>query len=261
MELSIRLKTIADMVTEGRIADVGCDHGFVSIYLCKCKNASKVYAMDVRPGPLKSARKNIAAYQCSDYIETRLSDGLTALMPGEADALVCAGMGGSLMVKILSDGYDKILTMKELILQPQSELRFFREYLRTHGIKIVQENMVKEEGKFYPIIKAVPSQNKDLLYDVFEGAGFFKEAEQRISDSFGPLLLRERNPVLLDYLEYLWERNKNILTKLNNQKLQMKHRESSQEAYNRICTRHLELVLENEDIEKCLAFYEEGAAL
>ncbi len=262
MELSIRLKTIADMVTEGsRVADVGCDHGFVSVYLCKYKKVSKVYAMDVRPGPLESARKNIEAYQCSKYIETRLSDGLTALMPGEADALVCAGMGGSLMVKILSDGFDKIFKMKELILQPQSELRFFREYLRTHGIKIIQENMVEEEGKFYPIIKAIPSQYKVELYDSIEESGFFGEAEQRIADSFGPLLLRERNPVLRDYLELLWERNNNILTKLNVQKLHTSHKEINKEAYQRICTRHLELVSENEDIEKCLAFYEEGAAL
>ncbi len=255
MELSKRLKTIADMVTEGMsVADVGCDHGFVSIYLYQHKNAPRVYAMDVRTGPLSRAKEHIEAYGLSQYIETRLSDGLRTLLPGEAQALVCAGMGGRLMVKILSEGYDKILLMKELILQPQSELSFFREYLRTHGLVIVQEDMVKEDGKFYPVIKAVPSKEawENAAYTrAVQGGGCGAESlsekeRQRISDSFGPLLLEQRHPVLLEYLKLLQDRNEKILREL-----------TECGAY----TRLLEIKKELKDIERCLAFYEGGAEL
>jgi len=113
MELSKRLQAIVNMVTPGnRVADVGCDHGFVSIYLFQEKIASKVYAMDLRPGPLARAKEHIESYGYTDYIETRLSDGITALEAGEADAVICAGMGGRLMAKILSDGLEKVQMMQ-----------------------------------------------------------------------------------------------------------------------------------------------------
>ena len=80
MELSKRLQAIADMVTPGLVvADVGCDHGFVSVYLYEKQIAPKVIAMDLRPGPLARAKEHIDAYGYSAYIETRLSDGLSSI--------------------------------------------------------------------------------------------------------------------------------------------------------------------------------------
>lgn len=254
MELSKRLKTIADMVTEGlSVADVGCDHGFVSIYLYRHKKAPRVYAMDVRTGPLSRAKEHIEAYGLSEYIETRLSDGLRALLPGEAQALVCAGMGGRLMVKILSEGYDKVMLMQELILQPQSELSFFREYLRTHGLVIVQEDMVKEDGRFYPVIKAVPSKETraDTSHakekqEEYCADSLHEKERQRILDSFGPCLLKKKHPVLYEYLRLLQDRNEKILCSLTGCGA---------------CTRILEVKEEIKDIERCLAFYKGGKEL
>ena len=96
----MRLRAIAGMVTKGnRLADVGCDHGYLSIWLVSEKTVPSAIAMDVRPGPLSRARENITRYGLEDYIETRLSDGLAKLEPGEGDTLVIAGMGGPLMEK------------------------------------------------------------------------------------------------------------------------------------------------------------------
>ena len=101
VQLSMRLRAIAGMVTKGnRLADVGCDHGYLSIWLVSEKTVPSAIAMDVRPGPLSRARENISRYGLEDYIETRLSDGLTKLEPGEGDTLVIAGMGGPLMERI-----------------------------------------------------------------------------------------------------------------------------------------------------------------
>ena len=100
--LSKRLQAVASMVTAGnRVCDIGCDHGFVPICLVQQKISPGALAMDVREGPLSQARMHIAACGLETYIETRLSDGLAAFRMGEADTLICAGMCGRLMMRIL----------------------------------------------------------------------------------------------------------------------------------------------------------------
>lgn len=238
------------MVTIGsRTADVGCDHGFVSIYLYENKIVPKVYAMDLREGPLQRAREHIEEKGFSDYIETRLSDGLEALAAGEAETLICAGMGGRLMAEILSKGHEKAAMMRELILQPQSELRYFRWFLRQSGFVIVKEDIIKEDGKFYPIIKAVYSGGKAVSRDGKFGREAFAdcrsgEVQQRTADSFGPCLLADRHPVLKEYLEMLQERDVKILESLGSAKT------------DRRAMRRQELREELSDIAYCLALYE-----
>ena len=155
--LSGRLRMLADMVTPGsRLVDVGCDHGFLSIYLVQEGACPTVLAMDVREGPLAAAKRHVEAYGLGEYITLRLSDGLGAYRAGEAEALVCAGMGGRLMERILREGMDLAWGMREVILQPQSEIPQFRAFLREAGFGIVQEDAIREDGKYYFAMKARP---------------------------------------------------------------------------------------------------------
>lgn len=246
MELSKRLQAIVNMVSPGkRVADVGCDHGFVSIYLFREKIASKVYAMDLRPGPLARAKEHIESYGYTDYIETRLSDGITALEAGEADAMICAGMGGRLMAKILSDGLEKVQMMQELILQPQSDLAFFREYLRENGLTIIAEDMVKEDGKFYPMMKVVPvavAKKNGFRGEAEISLSVSVERQQTLKDAYGPFLLEGKHPVLKEYLEVLQERNGEILENLSGQN-------------EKAALRRAEIEQELKDIERCLSLF------
>lgn len=194
--LSKRLAMLAGMVTRGnRAADVGCDHGFLSIWLVQQEICPHVLAMDVRKGPLAAAEEHVAACGLGAYIETRLSDGLKKMEADEADTVICAGMGGPLMTRILTEGMEKAKVMKELILQPQSELREFRSFLRESGFEISEEDAVLEEGKYYFAMKAV-----------WRGVDFgtakseAEEAERRLYDEYGKLLLEGHHPVLRQYL-------------------------------------------------------------
>ncbi len=188
MQLSLRLKTVADSVTGGnRVADVGCDHAYIAIHLAENNIAPRVVAMDVNKGPLSKARENIEIRGLEDRIETRLSDGLARLNPGEADTVVIAGMGGALMVRILTEGESALKEVKELILQPQSEIFLVRRHLHTNGYRIESEKMVKEDDKYYIIIKAL----KDPVKESYDQELFYL---------YGKQLLESGSPLVEEYL-------------------------------------------------------------
>lgn len=212
--LSERLHMLSRMVTPGnRVADVGCDHGFLSVYLVQKGISPKVIAMDVREGPLAAAEEHVAVRRLGAYIETRLSDGLKELKPEEADTVVCAGMGGRLMKRILTESMDKTMRLKELVLQPQSELQEFREFLRNTGFRIVDEDMVEEDGKFYFAMRVLTQSptvvsQRDMPVDD-------PEDYLRLCDKFGQKLLLGRHPVLERYLRQQEKILEQLKEKLN----------------------------------------------
>lgn len=176
----------ASFVTPGnRLADVGTDHGYIPIALVQEKIIPSALAMDVNPGPLERAKQHIRESHLESDIHTRLSDGVQSLQPGEADSVLIAGMGGALTVKILQEGREVLRTVKELILQPQSEIDNVRRYLEQAGYKITKEDMVWEEGKYYQVMKA---EAGEMHYDC---ENFYH---------YGKLLLESGHPVLRKYL-------------------------------------------------------------
>lgn len=206
LKLSERLRAVASMVTEGNVVcDVGCDHGFVPVYLVKNGISPRVIAMDINEGPLTAAGKHIATYFLTDYIETRLSDGLAALMPGEADTVICAGMGGRLVIRILEEGREKLAGVKELVLQPQTELPSVREYLRERGYFLADEDIVLEDGKYYPMMRACPQALREGAGERCGQEGKASREQllerQRMEDKYGPVLLGRKHPTLRAYLQ------------------------------------------------------------
>lgn len=223
IQLSKRLSAVASLVSRGaRVCDVGTDHGFVPIYLINSNTAQHVIAMDVGEGPLSRAKEHIAEYGYEDFIETRLSDGMEKLSAGEADTLICAGMGGLLMKKILGRGNPAKLGLKHMILQPQSDLRAFREYLREAGFFIIDEKEIFEEGKYYVAMLTEVSEEKKLpeAYEkaaevIMKSGDYSIEDAVRICDKFGPCLILEKNADLKKYLEHELEIAESILLKLS----------------------------------------------
>jgi len=194
VKISNRLTTAAALVTQGyTLADVGTDHGYIPIYLLQQKKIPAAIAMDINEGPLERAKEHIALYGLQAYIQTRLSDGVAALKPGEVEAVLIAGMGGGLVMHILKDGEKVCQSAKELILQPQSEIEHVREFLREEGYTILAEDMVYEDGKFYPMMKVQyqgENENAQKASEVL-----------KLSDLYGGLLLQNRHPVLKTFLE------------------------------------------------------------
>ncbi len=207
MQLSLRLSAIAGLVTRGnRLVDVGCDHGYLSVSLYLDGKIPGAIAMDVRKGPLSRAQEHISQYGLDAYIETRLSDGLEALKPGEGDTLVIAGMGGPLMERILSDGAEVRESFQEMILQPQSDIPHFRRFVRKIGWQITEEEMVLEDGKFYPMMKVIHGEKMHISEDT----------PYTLDEWFGGMLLERKHPVLREYLERELRIRNEILDRLKN---------------------------------------------
>ena len=148
-----RLSLCAQMVREGsRLADIGTDHGYLPIALCQSGRIPSALACDINPLPLQSARENIAKYNLSDKIKTRLSNGLKELHPDEADDIVIAGMGGELIRDILASAPWVKDTEKRLVLQPMTRHEDLVKWLYESGFCIERQEAVFDEGKYYTVI-------------------------------------------------------------------------------------------------------------
>ena len=187
VQLSGRLQAIADLVTcRTVLADVGTDHAHLPVWLCETGKIKSAIAMDVREGPLLRAEESIRLAGLEDRIRLRLSDGLEQLRAGEADSIVIAGMGGILIRTILQKCPDRAASAEELILGPQSDPYQVRRQAEVLHFRIDREDFIKEDGKYYPLIHLIPG-TEEAAY-----------AEEELF--FGPCLLRDRNPVLKEYL-------------------------------------------------------------
>jgi tRNA (adenine22-N1)-methyltransferase len=190
MKLSNRLKTIASFVPEGsKVADIGTDHGYIPIHLVQEGKAKHAIAMDVRTGPLMRAKSHIAEAGLADVIEVRLSDGLLKLNKDEADCVVIAGMGGELMIHILEEGKNLWDNIPCWVLSPQSELQKMRRFLVEQAFFVEQETMIKEDGKYYVVMRAV----RTTSVSVDDG--------REVSYRYGKSLLESKDPILAEYLE------------------------------------------------------------
>ena len=186
MQLSPRLAALAALLPKDvRVVDIGADHAYLPIFLAMRGTHPIVIATEISPGPFARAFSCVCEHGMEDRVELRLGDGLAVVTPGEVDAVVMAGMGGGTMVDILTRGAAHLPHLRCLVLQPMSGQEKLREWLDTHGWYPQQEDLVRDEGKFYEIIAAVPGQ--DHVYP---------QLRYRV----GPRLLEERHPLLVPYL-------------------------------------------------------------
>ena len=187
LPLSSRLLACCDFVKKGdRVADVGCDHGYLGIHLLQSGIASSVIESDVAEGPLQSAMRNAAKFGTKDKMSFYLSDGLRNV-PRDFDCLVCAGMGADTIMSIIHHSAEWLKDPRyRLILQCQSKRPELRQWLYDEGFRINRETLAKD-GKFvYSIM--------EVVYDPGHG---ISPAETYIT----PQLLQDNHPLLPEYYE------------------------------------------------------------
>ena len=148
--LGERLALCASMVRPGTaLADVGTDHAYLPVWLAKQGLIAAAVASDVRSGPLERAKRNIEKYGVGHIVNARLSDGLDAILPEEADDVVIAGMGGLMIAEIVRRAAWLKNGGKRLILQPMTREEDLRRSLAEEGFFIVREQAAQEEHRVY----------------------------------------------------------------------------------------------------------------
>lgn len=202
MKLSDRLKAIANLVPKNSIvADIGTDHGHLPAYLIKNNISKKVIGTDISKGSLEKIIEFVSELGLEKKIDTRLGDGLETIKPYEVDTVVIAGMGGLLIKEILEKDKIQRDSINNFILQPMVASKELREYLVDNNFKIIKEDLVKEENKYYEIIYAI----RDKSYVI-------KDIYLEIS----PLLIDMKHSLVKEFVEYKIKASKEIIEQIEN---------------------------------------------
>ena len=184
--LSARLLACCNYVKPGdRVADIGCDHGYLGIHLLKTGVAQSVIAADINEQPLHSATVNALKFGVRDKMHFFLSNGAVSI-PRDFDTMVCAGMGADTMISILSAAPWLKNEQYRLILQCQSKTPMLRRWLYEQGWYIHRETLAKD-GKF--------------VYSIMEVCYCPSEAPAVWEHYISKALLRDGSPLLKEYYD------------------------------------------------------------
>ena len=188
MKLSKRLKTIADLIDTKKVIDIGCDHGYLDIYLTLYKDCTCI-ATDISSNAIKTCQDNISKYHLEDKIETYITDGLNGINITEDDALVLSGMGTKTIIDILRN---KKLS-NTIIISSNNNLEELRRFMVRIGYYIDNEIYIYEHNIHYVIIKFIKGYKEYNDYDYL----------------LGPIAIKDNN-----YKTYILNHYNNIYNKI-----------------------------------------------
>jgi tRNA (adenine22-N1)-methyltransferase len=154
-QLSARLAMVAQLVPGGMVvADIGTDHAYLPVHLVRHGISPRVVAADIAPGPLQNAEKTIQRAGLQHEIQLRQSNGFENFLPEDAQCWVLAGMGGTLMVRLLSAAPWLQRPGTVLVAQPQSRANELYGWLLPHGFCVEQELVCRDAGRVYTAVRA-----------------------------------------------------------------------------------------------------------
>ena len=193
IKLSKRLLTIANLIDDNsKVADIGCDHGLVSIYLAMNKQNISIIASDINQNALDNAIKNINKYHLEDKIKVCLSNGLDNIND-EIDTIIISGMGGHTIVDILTNNQEKLNTINNIIIQSNNDIEYVRRKIVKLGYYISKEKLILDKNIYYTVMLFTKGKKKYTNKEYY----------------FGPILLKENSKIFI-------EKNNKEYTKLVN---------------------------------------------
>lgn len=217
VKLTPRLAAIAKYVPEGSsVADIGTDHAYLPVYLLTQKISQKVIATDIHEKPLNSAIELMEMLNLTRKIDIRLGDGLHVLQPAEADVIVLAGMGGGTMAHILDASPEVVASIKRLIVQPMVRPSCVRTWIAENNFKIVEEDLVEDEGIIYEIIVAEPGSAEYTFEELFIGPRILSQKPMLLKK----FLLQQKKTLQENILEM--DKSDSLRTSLRKKEYQMR---------------------------------------
>ena len=196
IKLSKRLEEISSLVPlKARVVDIGCDHGLLDIYLYQNGIVSKIIASDINENALSNAKENIKNNNLEDIIETRLGSGLEVInLNDKIDTIIISGMGAYTIVEILKNNPEILSTISTIIIQSNTKNYYLRKEITKMNYLIEEEKIVKDNNKYYTIIKFTKGYQKYTKKELY----------------FGPKLLSNSSKIFEEYKNAQYQKLKNI---------------------------------------------------
>lgn len=196
-----RLLTVSEMIIPGEpVADIGSDHGLLPLYLTSRGLVPAAIATDLHTGPFERMSQAVEQSPGGEKITVRLGDGLTVIENSEVSTIIMAGMGGDTMVSILSYDWPKSCSFKRYIFQPMSRAGVLRRTLGEQGWPIMEETVVQEAHRFYPVICSRPGGVPYLL--------------SPLEIDLGPIILHSKDKAVSNYQKYWLQKYRLLHTNL-----------------------------------------------
>ena len=203
IKLSKRLLTIANLIDDNsKVADIGCDHGLVSIYLAMNKQNISIIASDINQNALDNAIKNINKYHLEDKIKVCLSNGLDNIND-EIDTIIISGMGGHTIIDILTNNQEKLNTVNNIIIQSNNDIEYVRRKIVKLGYYISKEKLILDKNIYYTVILFTKGKKKYTNKEYY----------------FGPILLKENSKIFIEKKNKEYTKLVNIKNNIPKRKL------------------------------------------
>ncbi|MEN0643116.1 tRNA (adenine(22)-N(1))-methyltransferase TrmK [Alkalicoccobacillus gibsonii] len=187
-KLSNRLMAVAGYVNHLKsFADIGSDHAYLPSYLCLTNPSIHAVAGEIVEGPFQAARKQVKESKLESRIDVRKGSGLEVIKPHEVEGITIAGMGGALIASILEEGKEKLEGVQRLVLQPNNSAWSVRIWLLENKWKLIDEDILIENEKFYEILVAEPGNDQER---------YEKDREKKLM--LGPHLIKDPSQVFIE---------------------------------------------------------------
>ena len=189
------------------MADIGTDHGYLPRLMLDKSMVDRCILCDINDDPLKNASSTFNNTVYLDQVTFRLGSGIEPLKHSEVELVVVAGMGGGLILEILSQDVTKTKEVPYFILQPQTEQNILREWLIQHKFNILWEHYLVDMGKHYEILVVETGMNQNNVdLDIIKIDSDDLE--------FGTSILREEMNAYQHFLDFKMQKYTHILSQM-----------------------------------------------
>ncbi len=141
-----RIEAVCSFLSKARVfADIGCDHGYCTAYMLDNGLCERAYISDISKKSLQKAETLLAPYIQEGRCVPVVADGFKGLKE-PCDLVLIAGMGGEVILRILSDGLPE-----RFVLQPMHNADKVRKFL-SGRVAFLKDETFRVGRKYYDIL-------------------------------------------------------------------------------------------------------------
>ena len=158
--LSLRLTTLQSYYSgEEFIWDIGCDHGLLGLSFAHLSGVRGINLVDPSKIVIEVLKKKIKdAYITNGKINVIKKKGQEIKIVSKSNCIYIAGMGGGEIADIVLKILPSLDSSSKIVISPHRKNLELRALLRALPISLKKEEVLFEDGQFYPILELIPGE-------------------------------------------------------------------------------------------------------